>query len=58
MKQNLYICDYQIPRSDEVDSFLVEADNDADAERKAYEELKALNIPKRYLIQIIRMEGF
>jgi len=48
----LYIVDYQLPRSEELGSFIVEAEDDAMAERKAILELKTLNIPKRYLVNI------
>ena len=48
----IYVCDYQIPRTDELDCLIVEAENDDDAELKAIEELKTLNIPKRYIINI------
>lgn len=46
----LYVCDYQVPRSEDIDFFIVEAENDDDAMDKALAELKTLNIPKRYLI--------
>lgn len=48
----IYVCDYQIPRSETTDCLIVEADSISDAEQKAIDELKALNIPKRYLINI------
>ncbi len=48
----LYIVDYRLPRSDELDSFIVEAEDKSTAERKAISELKTLHIPKRYLINI------
>ena len=48
----IYVCDYQIPRSEELDCLIVEALDYDDAESKAISELKALNIPKRYLINI------
>lgn len=48
----LYICDYQIPRSEDMDCLIVEADDIASAERKAIERLKTLHIPKRYLINV------
>ena len=48
----IYVCDYQIPRSEQLDCLIVEAENDKDAEQKAISELKALNIPKRYIINI------
>lgn len=48
----LYVCDYQIPRSEDLDFFIVEAEDLISAESKAESELKTLNIPKRYLINI------
>ena len=48
----LYICDYQLPRSNEVDCFIIEAKDHRTAERTAIDELKTLNIPKRYLIRV------
>lgn len=48
----LYVVDYQIPRSEDVDSLIVEADDVIMAERKAIDELKTLNIPKRYILNI------
>lgn len=48
----LYVCDYRIPRTEDLDCLIVEAEDIASAERKAIERLKALHIPKRYLINI------
>ena len=48
----IFIVDYIIPRTEEVDSLIVEADKLAMAERKAIDELKALKIPKRYILNI------
>lgn len=48
----LYVCDYQVPRSDNIDFVIVEADDVHTAERKAIQELKTLNIPKRYILNI------
>ena len=48
----LYVCDYQIPRTEQLDCIVVEADDVQSAERKAIMELKALHIPKRYLVRI------
>lgn len=48
----LYVCDYQIPRSDDLDCLIVEAEDLTTAEQKAISELKTLNIPKRYLVNI------
>ena len=48
----LFVCDYQIPRSEDLDFFIVEAEDDDDALDKALSELKTLNIPKRYLINV------
>ena len=51
----LYVCDYQIPRTDKLDCVVVEADDPASAERKAIEHLKTLNIPRRYLINVLEV---
>ncbi len=48
----IFICDYQIPRSEDLSSLVIEAEDLKDAELKAIEELKALNIPKRYIINM------
>lgn len=48
----LYVVDYLIPRSEEIQSLIVEADDDATAESRAIQELKTLNIPKRYLLNV------
>lgn len=48
----LFVCDYQLPRSYDVDCIILEAEDKSMAERKAIEELKTLHIPKRYLIRI------
>jgi len=48
----LYVCDYQVPRSDEIDFVIIEAEDCHSAERKAIQELKTLNIPKRYILNI------
>lgn len=48
----LFVCDYQIPRSSEVDFIIVEAEDESDAEIKSIQELKSLKIPKRYIINI------
>lgn len=48
----LFVCDYQIPRSDDLDCIIVEAEDLDMAEQKAISELKTLNIPKRYLVNI------
>ena len=48
----LFVADYQIPKSEELDFVIVEADDLQSAERKAIQELKTLNIPKRYLVNI------
>lgn len=49
---NLYVCDYQIPRTDNLDCLIIEADDMASAERKAINQLKTLHIPKRYIVRI------
>jgi len=48
----LFVCDYQIPRTDELDFIIVDAESLKDAEAKATSELKTLNIPKRYILNI------
>jgi len=48
----LFVIDYQIPRSEELDFVIVEANDLQSAERKAIQELKTLNIPKRYIVNI------
>lgn len=48
----IYICDYAVPRSSDVESFVVEADDLESAEQKVIQELKTLDIPKRYIINI------
>lgn len=48
----LYVVDYRIPRSEEIDSLIVEANDDATAEETAIAELKNLNISKRYLLNV------
>lgn len=50
--KKIYVCDYQIPRSEELACLIIEAEDDDDAEEKAISELKTLNIPKRYIINI------
>lgn len=52
MSLKLFVCDYQIPRSDELDFIIIDAESYMDAEAKAEDELKTLNIPKRYLLNI------
>ena len=48
----LFICDYIDYPSDSLESFVVEAESEKDAESKAIDELKTLGIPKRYLFKI------
>ena len=48
----LFVCDYQIPRSEELDFLIIEAEDELIAEEKAIDELKTLHIPKRYLVNI------
>lgn len=48
----LFICDYQIPRSEELDCLIVEAEEYDMAEKLVIDELKLLNIPKRYILKI------
>lgn len=48
----LFICDYRIPRTDEIDSIVLESANIDSAKKMAIDELKALHIPKRYIVRI------
>lgn len=48
----IYIVDFIDPSVNNLDSFVVEAHDDKEAEQKAIEELKTLCIPKRYLLKI------
>lgn len=48
----LWIVDYINPHDASSDCFVVEADCRSLAEIKAFEELKLLKIPKRYLLKI------
>ena len=48
----LWVCDYQIPSSEELDCLILVAESLEVAEQKAIEELKTLNIPKRYLLNV------
>ena len=48
----LFVVDYRIPRTENLDFLIVEADDVAMAERKAIGHLKTLNIPKRYIINV------
>lgn len=51
----LWIVDYHNPCSEILDCLIIEADSYDDAFEKAVEELKILQIPKRY---IVKMEEF
>ena len=48
----LWIVDYINPHEETSDCLVVEADCRDSAHDKAVEELKILNIPKRYLLKI------
>lgn len=48
----LYICDYLDYTVNSLESFVVEAESEKEAESKAIDELKTLGIPKRYLFKI------
>lgn len=48
----IYVCDYIDIAVNDVESFIIEAVSDEDAELKAIEELKSLKIPKRYLLNV------
>lgn len=48
----LYVVDYRIPRSEELDFFIIEADDFESANERAIDGLKTLNIPKRYLVNV------
>lgn len=48
----IYICDYIDYTVSSVESFVIEADSQEDAEKQAIDHLKTLHIPKRYLIKV------
>ena len=48
----IYVVDYLDYSADSVESFIVDAESDKEAELKAIEELKTLGIPKRYLLNV------
>ena len=48
----IYIVDFIDPSVNQLDSFVVEVQDEQEAETKAIEELKTLGIPKRYLLKI------
>ncbi len=48
----IYICDFIDPSVNQLDSFIVEAEDESEAETKSIEQLKTLSIPKRYLVKI------
>ena len=48
----IYVCDYLDPIGNEVECLIVEAESRDEAIKKAIQELKALDIPKRYLINL------
>ena len=48
----IYVADFIDPSVNQLDSFIVEADGDKEAQEEAIKELKTLGIPKRYLLKI------
>lgn len=48
----LFVCDYVDYAVNSLESFIVEAESEEEAQAKAIQELKALGIPKRYLFKI------
>ena len=48
----IYVCDYLDYSVNSVESFIIDAESNEEAEKKAFDELKALGIPKRYLINV------
>ena len=48
----LFVCDYLEPKSNQVECLIIDAESEIKAEEKAIAELKTLNIPKRYLLNI------
>ena len=48
----IYICDYLDYSVNSLESFIVEAESEEEAQEKAIAELKTLGIPKRYLFKI------
>lgn len=48
----IYIVDFIDPTVNQLDSFVVEADGEKEAQEEAIKELKTLGIPKRYLLKI------
>lgn len=48
----IYVCDYLDSDSNQIEHLIVEADDENEAEQMAIKELKTLNIPKRYLINV------
>ena len=51
----LWIVDYTNPHTESIDCVIVNAESYDDAYEKAVDELKSLQIPKRY---ILKMEEF
>ena len=51
-KLKIFICDYIDPATETTESLIVEAEDINDAEKKVIVELKALSIPKRYIINM------
>ena len=51
----LYGCDYINPSSDELEYFVFDAEDDNDAHKRAIEELKTHDIPKRYIVNVMEV---
>lgn len=52
LNQKIYIIDYIDYTVNSVESLVIEAESMQEAQKKAIEELKALHIPKRYLLKV------
>ena len=48
----IYVADFIDPTVNQLDSFIVDAADEIEAQEKAINELKTLGIPKRYLLKI------
>lgn len=48
----IFVCDFIDPTVNQLDSFVVEAEEEDEAKLKAIEELKTLGIPKRYILKL------
>ena len=52
IKLKIYIVDFIDPSVNQLDSFVVEAQDEQEAKTKAIKQLKTLSIPKRYLLKL------